>query len=314
MTLRRTPLDRSRRRGDDFSRGGEHKLPGAENLFRTQGMDLTISHVATGLQIAFPAFLDMINDAYNCNWDEQGVFGRMDAIPTFRSTKRTVSVAWRVPAESYENAVENVAKVNKLISFLYPLYDTGKHTGATGINQSPLVRVSFGNLIQDAVTGRGLLGHIQGVTFDPALEFGMFNRRLAVPAADGASVEYFPKTFRLNFELTVLHGHELGFQVVKDSLGQYKHLDRDVSFQNFPYNTPQALPGVTGREKQTLFKITPGKVPAETTPANVLAIDLTERTREEVEATQESARLEEAKKLYEEYGGRAVIPIGPGKM
>ena len=78
------------------------KLRGVANLFNTQGMDLTISHVPTGFQIAFPAFLDLMSDAFTCDWDEESVFGRMDSIPTFRSTRRTLSLAWHVPAESFD--------------------------------------------------------------------------------------------------------------------------------------------------------------------------------------------------------------------
>ena len=260
-------------------------LPGASNLFTKQGMDLTISHVPTGFQIAFPAFLDLMSDAYTCDWDEQSVFGRMDNIPTFRSTRRALSLAWHMPAESFEDSMRNVEKVNKLISFLYPLYDKQKGEGnnsavggATAINQSPLVRVSFGNLIQNAVDGRGLLGYLSGITFDPALEYGMFtrkggatpgrtvgrtlrnrsftdDRRRQLDTAKGATAspqdilqEYYPKTFRLNFELTVLHEHELGFKHVKNNLGQYQHLDRDVNFQNFPYASP--VGGVVGKVAQ----------------------------------------------------------------
>jgi len=273
------------------------RLPGANNLFARQGIDLTISHVATGLQVAFPAFLELISDAYTSDWDEESVFGRMDAIPTFRSTRRTLSVAWNVPGESFEASVENVGRVNKLISFLYPLYDYSRVSqgdkqvggaGATAINQSPLVRVSFGNLIQDAVTGRGLLGHLQGLTFDPVLEHGMFSRKLTKTGKDGVAVEYFPKTFRLNFELTVLHGHELGFKTQKDAEQRFQHLDRDVSFHNFPYGAPAA--SGLAQEEKTVYKITQHKVAAEVIPGNVLqpievALPIAEETRATVNAT-----------------------------
>jgi hypothetical protein len=197
----------------------------------------------------------------------------MDSIPTFRSTRRALSLAWHVPAESFDQAASNVEKVNQLINFLYPLYDhQNKASGATSINQSPLVRVSFGNLIQNAVDGRGLLGYLSGITFDPALEFGMFTRKgnptpkrsggrtlydweeetedeiigrlsstqQSTPSAQGVNQEYYPKTFRLNFELTVLHEHELGFKLFPGSHDIYTHLDRDVSFRNFPYGAAGA--------------------------------------------------------------------------
>lgn len=229
-------------------------LPGAKDLFIKQGQDVTITHVATGFQIAFPAFLELFSDAYTSNWDEETVYGRMDSIPTFRNTQRTLSIAWNVPADSFDDAAANVAKVNQLISFLYPLYDqlnTGG--GATSLNQSPMVRVSFGNLIQNAVDGRGLLGYLAGVTFDPVLEHGMFTRNASPstfhlnrhsPRSSGQ--EYYPKTFRLNFELTVLHEHELGFGIHQ---GWFSQNDSAVNFTNFPYTT--------GRDQPDLFSNDP---------------------------------------------------------
>ena len=321
------------------------KLQGVSDLFNRQGMDLTISHVATGFQLAFPAFLDLMSDAYTCDWDEESVFGRMDNIPTFRSTRRTLSLAWHVPAESFNDAMVNVEKVNKLISFLYPLYDKEKGLGnnsavggATAINQSPLVRVSFGNLVQNSVDGRGLLGWLSGITFDPALEFGMFNRQggkherpggrrlqprlrhemmvqdhggsgymvggsgyITEPWAGGASRgteppvnEYYPKTFRLNFELTVLHEHELGFKHVKNNLGQYQHLDRDISFNNFPYASQATLAVGKVAQDLSLIKVKYRKLAEQgdpTLPGNVQAIDISGQIEDEGEAVQEQKSI-----------------------
>ncbi len=327
------------------------KLQGVSNLFNRQGMDLTISHVATGFQLAFPAFLDLMSDAYTCDWDEESVFGRMDNIPTFRSTRRTLSLAWHVPAESFNDAMVNVEKVNKLISFLYPLYDKEKGLGnnsavggATAINQSPLVRVSFGNLVQNSVDGRGLLGWLSGITFDPALEYGMFTRKggkherpggrrlqsrvrhemepydnkgdgynmagstgyITEPWAGGASRgteppvnEYYPKTFRLNFELTVLHEHELGFKHVKNNLGQYQHLDRDVSFNNFPYASQASLAVGKVAQDLSLIKVKYRKLAEQgdpTLPGNVQAVDISGQIEDEGEATQELKEKEAKEK------------------
>lgn len=256
-------------------------LPGSKDLFIKQGQDVTISHVATGYQVAFPAFLELFSDAYTCNWDEETVYGRMDSIPTFRNTQRTLSLAWNVPADSFDDAAANVAKVNKLVSFLYPLYNqlnTGG--GATAINQAPLVRVSFGNLVQNAVDGRGLLGHLAGLTFDPVLEHGMFYRSgngspgnifRGTPA--GSDQEYYPKTFRLNFELTVLHEHELGFGVKK---GQFGHADSAVNFSNFPYTTGRAAPTIASNKPlkhEGKINVTPDPLqPSTAVEAEVMAV------------------------------------------
>jgi|21_taG_2_1085346.scaffolds.fasta_scaffold00196_7 hypothetical protein len=228
---------------------------GSRQLFTKERQNLVISHVPTGFKVAFPAFLDMLSDAYNSNWNAEQVYGRMDPIATFMNTRRALAVAWNVPADSFEHAQENLWKLNQLMSFLYPLYDESSGGGATVINQGPLVRVSFGNLIKNSV-GTGLLGYVNGFTFDPVLEHGMFNRQRKPGDGTGAigsqSNEYYPKTFRLNFELNVLHEHDLGFKVSEKrspeqyGSGVYKQTvtrkysfnDSRTNFTNYPYNIP----------------------------------------------------------------------------
>lgn len=232
-------------------------LPGAQNLFRRQGQDLTMMHVPTGYLVKFPAFLDNINDAYTSKWIEETVFGRMDPIATFSHTERVISLSWNVPADSYEQAEENLGRMNQLISFLYPLYDSNSGaTGATAINQSPLMRLSFGNIIK-ASNGTGLLGFVNGITFDPALEYGMFNRKLTAGARlrDPQDNEYYPKTFRLNLEFNVQHENDLGFKVATKQKQRFQggtvnkrgerfvFHDNNLNFNNFPYKTSGADQG-----------------------------------------------------------------------
>ena len=101
--------------------------------------------------------------------------------------------------------------------------------------------------------------------------------------------EYYPKTFRLNFELTVLHEHELGFKHVKNNLGQYQHLDRSVSFGNFPYGAPSVSSfQVVGKEQQdqSLIKARYTKLKDSDPglPGNVTAVDLTQQIEDEGDA------------------------------
>ena len=236
-----------------YSQGSRHK-------FKERGEDLTIKHVPTGFQVKFPAFIDMFSDSYNSNWNAEQVYGRMDPIATFMNTRRALALSWNVPADSFEHAEENLNKVNQLMSFLYPLYDNSSVGGATVINQGPLLRISFGNLIKSAHGTGGLLGYVNGFTFDPDFSAGVFNRRPGMrsetASRDPQINQYYPKTFRLNFEFNVLHEHELGFKVT-DTLrevvayhGDYEYTgrfsrkysfnDSRINFQNFPYQTPDA--------------------------------------------------------------------------
>jgi hypothetical protein len=217
---------------------------GSRQQFKVQGQDLTIKHVPSDVGVKFPAFLDLFSDNFSSQWNAEDVYGRMDPIATFMNTRRSISVAWWVPADSFEQAEINLAKVNKLMTFLYPLYDGKSNGGATVINQGPLVRVSFGNLIRNANTGRGLLGYVNGFTFDPALEYGMFNRRVSnrKDGKDPQMNEYYPKTYRLNFELTVLHEHELGWRKTGTGYAFNGNKNDRVDEGSYPYYTKKADP------------------------------------------------------------------------
>ncbi len=210
----------------------------------TQKMQLVIEHVPTNKKVSFPAYIEMFSDQYSSNWNAEDVYGRMDPIATFTNTRRSLSLAWNVPATSFNDAKANLEKVNKLMSFLYPLYAEGSD-GATAINQSPLIRISFGNLVRNAKTGRGLLGYANGFTFDPAVEFGMFhNQPKALKGTKNVPVEYYPKTFRLNTELNVLHEHSLGFKRTAGNKGQtFSFTDKALDETNYPYATSLAPRG-----------------------------------------------------------------------
>ncbi len=247
---------------------------GANGKFGSSGLNnmlLQFEHVPTGFQVEFPAFIEMFSDQYSSHWNEEQVFGRMDPIATFSHTRRNLSVAWNVPADSFEDAQRNLSKMNQLISFLYPLYDVKSKGGATAMNMGPLLRIKFGNLIQ-SVNGTGLLGWVNGFTFDPLLEYGMFHKKPSFkpgrsiqsdPNATGfpsTAVEYYPKTYRVNCELNVLHEHPLGFSQnakPKDSDGSAKKPSSKFSLRSdalikaeFPYdigNPPPSQRNLIGR-------------------------------------------------------------------
>lgn len=219
-------------------------------------LKLKFVHVPTGFRVEFPAYLENLADMFTSNWTAEDVYGRMDPITTFMNTRRSISLSWNVPANSYEDAKMNMIKINKLMSFLYPLYSekTGAK-GATAINQGPLMRVSFGNLIRESTTGKGLLGYVNGFTMDPRIENGMFYSEggNAGSGLKQSDVEYYPKTILLNFELNVLHEHELGF--VKSG-NTFKFRNKNVEQNNFPYaaslpTEAQAIAALTGLGKET---------------------------------------------------------------
>ena len=235
---------------------------GVSDLYNA-GFYLQITHVPTGHVVEFPAFITDQSDAYTSNWTEETVFGRMDPIATFESTKRVATLGFTLPSRSRHDALHNLGKLNTLISFLYPTYSTVK--GSTVMNMGPLVRVKYANLIASTENpSKGLLGYITtGITLTPNLEAGVLARPSGSPTEEpsiaeiqqqisqgisnpqdralmkkGSGIvgpEILYKAYDLNFELSVLHEHSLGFEkrLVK---GKETYVFRNDSGR-FPYNT-----------------------------------------------------------------------------
>jgi len=278
---------------DDQNRNTpQTRVPGALHLENLRKQQLYIEHVPTGFSVVFPAFVTAFGDAYNSSWNSEKVYGRMDAMGTFMHTKRSISMAWEVPAESFEHAMRNLLKINKLISFLYPLYAQGSRDKTASprdaigvINQDPLWKVRFGNLIQNSKTGGPLLGFVNGITMDPMVDSGFF-----YGMTPEGTPEYYPKSIRLNFEFVVLHEHSLGFdastgrkkQVTVKSAGKmsktqvtYRFNDPKLNFGNFPYVTTQFAEAVRS-EGATVPSIPPPTALADPNlPPPASAADLT---------------------------------------
>jgi len=138
----------------------------------------------------------------------------MDPIATFESTRRVSSLGFTVPSFSQEQAAHNLARINTLLSMLYPTYTAqgGDNVGTT-VNMGPLVRIKYANIIDNADNpGKGLLGYITtGITVTPDLEAGLFASTGKANATEIAGNEILYKSYNLNFELSVLHEHSLGF-------------------------------------------------------------------------------------------------------
>ena len=149
--------------------------------------------------VAFKAFLTAFQDSISSNWNEEAVYGRNDPIYTFQGNKRTVTMSWDVPAASVVEAQQNLARMSKMMRFLYPSY---KITGdASSISKPPLLRIKFTNLIKkDDVSG--LLGKLNDFSFQPNLEAGWFQTNVA---------ELYPKLITCSCTFDVLHEQHLGW-------------------------------------------------------------------------------------------------------
>lgn len=178
------------------------------------------SMVEPDIEIEFMAFLNNFTQNFNSTWNAEPVYGRNDDIATFQGTKRSYSISWTVPAGTIQEAQYNLANCGFLTQMLYPQYNTdNKQVGtntvsqnALSISKSPLIRLSFANLIVNSNDdGQGLLGYVTSLTWTPTLEMGMFTE----------NQNFYPKVIEISIDFNVLHEHQLGFSKVKDTDGTF---------------------------------------------------------------------------------------------
>jgi len=108
---------------------------------------ISFLHVPSNSTVYFKAYVTEYNESFNTSWTPTEVYGRTDPIQTYKSTKRSVSLTFDVPAASMGEAYENLGRVSKLVQMLYPTYITNDLGSGRIIGQAPLVRVKMMNLI-----------------------------------------------------------------------------------------------------------------------------------------------------------------------
>ena len=133
-----------------------HFIDGSDAM-ANKGMIVSFQYVPSEEYVNFKAFITAFNETYNCDWTSDSVFGRSDPIYMFKNTQREISLAFNVPAASEGEAFENLARVQRLITFFYPTYATdcitsnasqqADVTNALTISNSPLVRLRVMNLL-----------------------------------------------------------------------------------------------------------------------------------------------------------------------
>jgi len=176
------------------------------------GQTVEIYHIPSKYSVIFKAMMTQFEDAYTSNWTSEQAYGRMDPLQTYQNTSRVMSMGFDVVASSQPEAVTNLQKVSSLAQFLYPAYD------ADGlISSSPFCRIQFMNWSTDAkglnsqrAAQTGLMGTINGFTFAPDLDAGVFD--------DGAENRLYPKKLNVSFSFTVLHNHAMGWAETESGL------------------------------------------------------------------------------------------------
>ena len=64
---------------------------------------LSFFHVPSESDVFFKSFITTFAESYNCDWNPDTVFGRTDPIYTFKNTTRSITLGWKIPAETIIN-------------------------------------------------------------------------------------------------------------------------------------------------------------------------------------------------------------------
>jgi len=192
--------------------------------------NIKIKHLPTSQMIAFKGWVTDFSDDFSSTWNPVEVYGRMDPLSTFQGTQRQINLSFSVVAGSRAEAIRNNQNVNKLIQFLYPVYDqgsSGKGVSCTNpkdqaiVAAAPLLRLQYANLAQNNTDQQGLVGYLQGVNYAPNIDAGQFlptdivssNPDVApVRLTQGSpTAEMVYQELSINLSFTVLHTHLMGW-------------------------------------------------------------------------------------------------------
>jgi len=225
----------------NYTRYGTDKtLPNpGEQALGNKGLKISFTRIgtmeATDETVNFMAFVTVFNETYTSDWKEEAIYGRADPVRMFANTQRKISLGFKIPSVSPQDAYQNLAKVQKFLQFLYPSYVPTRGLSnipsqrlSQTITRSPLVRLKFLNLIQDC-TGQsdiqaqseidlynnyssagtpGLLGAITNCIVMQNL--GEDTGAVEKAGADGFQ-GILPTVIEINIDFEPVHQHPLGW-------------------------------------------------------------------------------------------------------
>ena len=187
-----------------------------------KGFILSFQHVPSEEDVNFKAFISAFNETYNCDWGSETVYGRADPIHMFKNTTREINLTFMVPASTEGEAFENLARVQRLITFLYPTYEgelyggnNSSHRGgavyedainALNISNSPLVRLRVMNLLAARPQIGDAAGSSRSAEESVYSTLGTFERHVA----DGGGGEWPTTSMGSNVIAKNFHGGLLG--------------------------------------------------------------------------------------------------------
>ena len=185
---------------------------------------INFKHIPTGEKVSFTAWVTDFSDNFSSTWNEETTYGRMDPLVTFQNTQRSISMGLEVVAANKFEAINNTAKVDKLIRFLYPVYEDSMQAFDNTIKSSPLLEMEWVNFAGNygaaggpgdtPVAVDGLVGFLRNLNYTPAFESGLFLNN-----PEGGGTHLFPQQLKLQFDFKVIHTHMVGWTTKRSGHG-----------------------------------------------------------------------------------------------
>lgn len=202
-----------------------YRDPGDFSFLKKCDLKIRFTHLSSGRHAHFLGAVTDLKDQYTSTWNEESVYGRMDPIATFQRTGRKISLSWQILNENKRVGEQNMIEIQRLISFLYPNYYNSSNNAST-IAGGPLLALKYTNLVSQAANPGGLIGYLDGFTFDPQMDSGFAN-------TEGENL--IPTVINASINFTVLHTHKLGWRGAKRRVAQFPYgiaSQRDITADN----------------------------------------------------------------------------------
>lgn len=201
---------------------------------------LEITSLISGKTVPIYGTMTSLNDNWSSNYNEEVVYGRIDAIPTFSNTARTISVSIDlVPITANGNTIANSSKTNQITiseiaKMCYPGYQTMSTAGgninfnAAILKSAPLVEIQHRNVICSA-DGGPLKAFIKSFTTNIQYD-GLYSLAGATSTTTTATqLSIYYNRISITLEFGILHDEPMGYDESGDPKG---------NFGSYPYFFP----------------------------------------------------------------------------
>ena len=106
---------------------------------------ICIYSFSTNEEIEFEAFITDFSDTFTTNWTPQDIYGRMDPIPIYQRTKRSIQFDLDLPSNGIAQSIEIADKLNILV----PMAGAGSRFSEAGYTfPKPLIEIHKKTMIQ----------------------------------------------------------------------------------------------------------------------------------------------------------------------